>query len=212
MNKIINIGIVEDDQSIKNTLSKYFSIIDHIEVQFLAESAEQGCSKLKSLPSTQIILLDIGLPGKDGISAIPDFKRIKQDIDIIIFSSFEEEDKILRALCSGACSYVSKKSGLKSILDTINLVNEGGSYMSPSIAREIVNYFINGKVKKPVIKLKERQQEIIELLVDGKTYAGIAKELYISIDTVRYHIKELYSVLHASNKAEAISSYLKLRG
>jgi len=212
MNKIINIGIVEDDQSIKNTLSKYFSIIDHIEVQFLAESAEQGCSKLKSLPSTQIILLDIGLPGKDGISAIPDFKRIKQDIDIIIFSSFEEEDKILRALCSGACSYVSKKSGLKSILDTINLVNEGGSYMSPCIAREIVNYFINGKVKKPVIKLKERQQEIIELLVDGKTYAGIAKELYISIDTVRYHIKELYSVLHASNKAEAISSYLKLRG
>ncbi len=185
---------------------------EHIDVEFHAESAEQGISKLKAFPATKILLLDIGLPGMDGISAIPEFKKINADLDIIIFSSYSDEDKILKALCVGACSYIAKNAGLKPILDAIILVNDGGSYMSPGIAREIVNYFMNGKVKKPVLNLTSRQQEIIELMVDGRTYAAIAKELYISIDTVRYHIKQLYQVLHANNKAEAISSYLKLQG
>lgn len=211
MSDPIKIGIIEDDLSILSTLLKYFSMIDNIQVKFHAESAEQGFSNLKANPSVQLILLDIGLPGIDGITAIPEYKKIKPDLDIIIFSSYGEEDKILRALCAGACSYVSKNAGLKSILDAINLVNEGGSYMSPTIAREIVNYFMNGKSKQPVLNLTNRQQEIIELMVEGRTYSGIAKELFISIDTVRYHIKQLYQSLHVSNKAEAISSYLKLK-
>lgn len=207
----IKIGIIEDDQTIKNTLAKYFDLIEEIDVQFFAETAEQGISKFKANTETEILLLDIGLPGMDGITAIPELKKIKPTIDIIILSSHVDEDKILKALCQGACSYISKLAGLKPILDAIILVKDGGSYMSPSIAREIVNYFVNGKVKKPVISLTSRQQEIIDLMVDGKTYSSIGKELHISIDTVRYHIKQLYQVLHANNKAEAISYYLKLK-
>ena len=91
----------------------------------------------------------------------------------------------------------------------VEIVIKGGAYMSPSIAREIVDYFIKGKAKKPAIQLKGRQQEIMDLMIAGKTYDSIARELYIAVDTVRYHIKSLYKTLHASNKAEAIANYLR---
>lgn len=208
---MIHLGIIEDDLSLRSTLIKYFEMSDNIQVVFDVESAEQGRSKLKVHPETELILLDIGLPGQSGLEAIPFFREIKNDLDIVILTSYEDEDKILKALCLGACAYISKREGLQAIIKGIELVREGGSYMSPGIAREIVNYFINGKVQKPKVSLTNRQQEIIQLMVDGKTYSSIAKELFISIDTVRYHIKQLYQVLHANNKAEAISYYLKLQ-
>ncbi len=207
-NPMINLGIVEDDLSIRSTLIKYFEYSDEIKVHFDCESADQALSNIKAFPKVDCLLLDIGLPGMSGLDAIPLFKKINQDLDIVIFSSYEEESKILKALCLGACSYISKREGLAVILKALQLVKSGGSYMSPTIAREIANYFLTGKKSQPKINLTNRQSEIISLMVDGKTYSSIAKDLFISIDTVRYHIKQIYQTLHVNNKAEAISYYL----
>ncbi len=206
---MINLGIIEDDLVLRTTLVKYFDYTPDVTVLFDCESADQGISKLKSIPEVEFILLDIGLPGMDGLDAIEHFKKVNKNIEIIILSSYEDETKILKALCLGASSYISKREGLAVILNTLKLVQQGGSYMSPNIAREIANYFLSGKRSKPKLQLTKRQCEIINLMVDGKTYSTIAKDLFISVDTVRYHIKQIYQTFHVNNKAEAISYYLR---
>ena len=156
---------------------------------------------------TQILLLDIGLPGTSGIEAIPLILDKYPDLNIVMLTTYEEEDLILKALCSGACSYISKKATLEDIVEALRIVAKGGSYMSPSIAREIVNHLMGGRVSKATI-LSDRQKEILERLVDGKSYHTIAAELFISVETVRTHVKKMYKVLHVNNKTEAITQYM----
>jgi DNA-binding NarL/FixJ family response regulator len=155
-----------------------------------------------------ILLLDIGLPQMSGIEAIPLILEKHPDINIVMLTAYEEEDMILKALCSGACSYISKTASMGEILAALRIVAAGGSYMSPSIAREIVNHFMGGRVSKAAI-LTLRQKEILQKLVDGKTYETIASELFISVETVRTHIKKLYRVLQVNNKTEAIIKYMR---
>ena len=125
-----------------------------------------------------------------------------------MLTTYEEEDVILKALCSGACSYISKKANLEEIVDALRIVANGGSYMSPSIAREIVNHLMGGRISKATI-LTDRQREILERLVDGKSYQTIASELFVSVETIRSHIKKMYKVLQVNNKTEAITKYMK---
>lgn len=96
------------------------------------------------------------------------FKKIP-DIEIVMLTTYEEEDMILKALCAGACSYISKKARLEEIVDALRIVAAGGSYMSPSIAREIVNHLMGGRVSKATI-LSDRQKEILQKMIDGKSY------------------------------------------
>jgi DNA-binding NarL/FixJ family response regulator len=155
-----------------------------------------------------ILLLDIGLPGMSGLEGLPLLREKLPDLDIIMLTTYEEEDMILKALCSGACSYISKKASLEEIVEAIRIVVKGGSYMSPSVAREIVQHLMGGRVSKATI-LSERQKQILELLVEGKSYSAIGKDLFISTETVRSHIKNMYRTLEVNNKAEAIAMYLK---
>jgi len=210
MSELIQIALIEDNDRFRSNLIKYFSMVPAIEVVFGAGSVEEGLSLLPDHGQTSILVLDIGLPGMTGLEGISHFKALRPDLDIIMLTSYEEEEKIVKALCSGACSYISKKSTLEEITDGITTVHEGGSFMSPAIAREIVNFFINGQHKKKEISLlTDRQKEIMELMIDGKTYSLIAQELLVSVETIRSHIKKIYVALHAQNSAEAVAKYLK---
>lgn len=123
-------------------------------------------------------------------------------------TSYEEEEKILKALCSGATSYISKRSSLEDISSALQVVHSGGSFMSPSIAREIVTYFSKGQVKEKEEILTPRQTEIMELMIHGNTYSSIAKNLAVSTETIKSHIKKIYVNLHVNNKAQAIAKYM----
>ena len=205
---IISIGIIEDNVSYRKNLIKYLSFEEHFDVKFDYSSVEEGLFEAELVKDIQVLLLDIGLPGMTGIEGIQHLKQINPQLDIIMVTAFEDEQKIVKALCAGASSYLSKKSTLEEIVMSINIVHNGGAYMSPSIARELFNFFDVKKTKKPAFELTSRQQEIINLMIRGKTNKAIAKELFIAIDTVRYHVKLLYQQLHAANKAEAIANYL----
>lgn len=205
----ILVNIIEDNKVIRDSLVKYFDFQKDIELGIIAVSVEDYVAQQKqSQEKSDIVLLDIGLPGMSGIDGIPLIKEDNPDIDIIILTTYEEEHIIVKALCSGACSYISKKSSLQEIVDAIHIVKAGGSYMSPSIAREIVTYLMGGRVSKASI-LTDRQREILQKLADGKSLGEIAKELFISFETVKSHVKKMYQTLHVHSKSEAIAKYLK---
>ncbi len=204
------ITIIEDNLVIRDNVSRFIRFHEEFDVVETVGSIESFMHLLQKDQrfKTDIILLDIGLPGVSGLDGIPMILEKMPDVDIIMLTSYEEEDVILRALCSGACSYLSKKASLEEIVDAIRIVVKGGSYMSPSIAREIVTHLMGGRVSKATI-LTDRQKEILEKLVEGKSYGAIAQSLFISVETVRTHVKSMYKVLHVNNKAEAIAKYLK---
>jgi two-component system, NarL family, response regulator LiaR len=206
----VKVSIVEDNKVIRDNVSKFISFHEEFELGTIAHSADMFLDSLIITPpdQTHIILLDIGLPGISGIDAIPYILEKIPDINIVMLTTYEEEDVILKALCSGACSYISKKASLEEIVDALRIVANGGSYMSPSIAREIVNHLMGGRISKATI-LTDRQKEILEKLVDGKSYQTIAGELFVSVETVRSHVKKMYKVLHVNNKTEAITQYMK---
>lgn len=204
------ISMIEDNKVIRKNVMKFLSFHEEFEVVEVFGSVESFIYK-KQVDKNfecELLLLDIGLPGISGIEGIPKIKEVLPEIDIVMLTTYEEEDMILRAICAGACSYLSKKASLEEIIECLRVVIKGGSYMSPSIAREIITHLMGGGVSKATI-LSSRQIEIIQALVNGKTYKSIAKELFISVDTVKGHIKKLYSTLQVNNKAEAIAMYLR---
>lgn len=206
----VSISIIEDNKVIRDNVSKFISFHEEFEIASLHGSANSFLDSLIVNPSFQsdILLLDIGLPGISGVEAIPQILEKMPELNIVMLTTYEEEDVILKALCSGACSYISKKASLVEIVDALRIVVSGGSYMSPSIAREIVNHLMGGRVSKATI-LTDRQKEILEKLVDGKSYQTVASELFVSVETVRSHVKKMYKILHVNNKTEAITQYMK---
>lgn len=203
-------SVVTGFGTIRKNITKFLSFHGEFEVVEAFGSVEDFEHKKSIDPgfTIDVLLLDIGLPGVSGIEGIPVIKGKLPDLDIIILTTYEEEDMILRDICAGACSYLSKKASLDEILECVRVGVNGGSYMSPSIAREIVNNLMGGRISKATI-LSDRQKQILLGLVGGKTDKTIGKELFISPDTVKGHIKKMYRTLQVNNKAEAMAMYLR---
>ncbi|MFO7745034.1 MAG: response regulator transcription factor [Psychroflexus sp.] len=200
MSAQINIVIVEDDPVVLDGLVSFFTMQPYINLVKTFKSAEQFIDWITKSSADFILLLDIQLPGQSGIEALPKIKSLLPELEVIILTTFEETDVIFKALRAGACSYISKRSSLPKINEAVEVVAQGGSYMSPAIARKIADYY------KPKSKsqLTERQLDIVTGIVKGKSYKMIASDLFISLDTVRSHIKNIYKVLEINSKAELI--------
>lgn len=204
---MVKVGIIEDEKNIREGLASFLEAHHDIDFLFDAESAEEGLAKLEfGSQKPDVLILDIGLPGASGIESLPKIKSLVPDMDVIMFSSYGEEDKIFGALCAGACSYISKGTSLSAIVESIIIVSKGGSYMSPSIARKIANQFVPKNQKS--FNLSTRQKEILDCLVKGMSYKMVAAELFISLDTVRFHIKNIYKEMEVNSKIEALNKYV----
>lgn len=196
-----HIVIIEDDPVVMESLVSFLNLEESIFVLKTFTNAENFISWQQNNHSDEfILLLDIQLPGKSGVESLPKIKTCSPELDVIILTTFEETDMIFKALSAGACSYVSKQVSLTKIKEAIEVVSNGGSYMSPAIARKIADFY----APKPGKSLTKRQLDIVEGIVDGKSYKMIASDLFISLDTVRSHIKNIYNTLEINSKAELI--------
>lgn len=199
------LSIIEDDETIRDSLKLFIEAKSNIEILSINNSVEDFMkSPFKRAP--EVLLLDIGLPGMSGIEGIPIIKSKFPNIEIIILTTYEEDDLIFSALCAGASSYISKRTSLSKILEALHIVEAGGSYMSPSIAKKVTNSFIKNQIKNK-ISLSERQTEIVDYIVKGFTYNQIAEMCFISLNTVRTHIKRIYAVLEINSKTSLIQKY-----
>ena len=199
------LSIIEDDVSIRESLEVYIQAKSHIEIASASNSIEDFL-KLDFKANPEMLILDIGLPGLSGIEGIPLIKEKYPNIEIIMFTTYEENDLIFASLCAGASSYISKRTSLSKILEALYIVEAGGSYMSPSIAKKVALSFIK-KPSKNKINLSERQMEIVDLIVKGHTYNEIAEKCFISLNTVRTHIRRIYSILEINNKTVLIQKF-----
>ena len=159
-----------------------------------------GIGKKIAKCNPDVILLDVELPGLSGIDAIPKLKKLVPDAHIIILTVYEQELMIFRALAGGASGYLTKDTPHKKILTSIKEVMDGGGPMSSNIARMVIQSFQRSE-ESP---LTPRETEILEQISTGKSRKRIAEELFIDLETVKSHIKNIYSKLNVHSKADAI--------
>ena len=219
----LRLVIFDDNHDFRESLLHLFRFTDDVEVV----GAFSDCSEVESVTqklSPEVILMDIDMPGINGIEATAIVKTIAPEIQVVMLTVSEKEDKIFQALRNGATGNKKKKSGPDELVDGVRQVTKGGSPMSPAIARKVLKFFhisnsqtasnfANTLSVDPELQidtgLTPREQEILEALVDGLSYKMIAAKHFISTDTVKNHIQGIYRKLHVNSKGEAISLALK---
>lgn len=210
---MIHLGIIEDEPIMLTSISECFELSRDVEVVSVATSMEEFLSGYAKGSPINTVLLDINLPGMNGIAGIKHLRRVNADLDIIMLTNSDDSDNIFRALVEGAVGYISKKKVNPNILrDAVYTVHRGGSYMSPSIARQVVAHYNQQNrarlPRNPDAQLTPRQNEIVQGLVDNLSYKEIAQRLDIGLETVRDHIKNIYRKLQVNSKTEVIRKKL----
>jgi DNA-binding NarL/FixJ family response regulator len=154
------------------------------------------------------VVMDIDMPGINGIEAVKIIKEHFPSIHVMMQTVFEDEDKIFNAIQAGAEGYILKKTPPAKMLDAIAEVNQGGAPMTPSVASKTLKLFRTAMGPSPGAddqSLTERQKEILEYIVQGMSYKLIAEKLFVTIDTIRYHVKNIYQILHVHSRFELLN-------
>ncbi len=204
---MIQIALIEDDAVVRNNLAAFFQDQTDLNCVIIAGSVEEFFDKAKTGNPPDIVLSDIGLPGMNGIEAIPLIKKQFPESSIVILSVYADSDRIFKALCAGAVGYLQKDTPAEEIFDSIKIISRGGSAMSPTIARKVVDYFAPKRTYNEPLTAKE--QQVVAALVEGLSYKMIAARLGIALETARQHIKNIYRKLHVNSKGEVIVKSLK---
>ncbi|NCT10874.1 MAG: response regulator transcription factor [Flavobacteriia bacterium] len=201
----IQVGIVEDEKQIRESLTVLINGSEGFSCIHAFETAEEAIISIPSL-HLDVVLMDIHLPGKDGIDCILNLKPTCNSVQFLMCTSFEDTDSVFKALKAGTSGYITKTTQPSKILDAIVEVFNGGSPMSSNIARKVVNSFQNSNAEnKEMLKLSEREKEILHLLSKGLRYKEIADSLFLSTETVRTHIRNIYEKLHVNSRIEALN-------
>lgn len=196
--------IYEDNLPLRESIVGLLQLSEGFEVLGDFSHCRDVVGQIKEL-KPDLVLMDIDLPGMNGIEAVKKIRSVNKTLQIIMLTIFDDNDNIFNALSAGANGYLLKKNISEKLLGSIKEVMQGGAPMSPSVARKI----IGNMQKKPVAEtadyqLTERETEILDSLASGNSFKLIANELHISLDTVRTHIKHIYDKLHVRSQIEAV--------
>lgn len=195
----IQVCLIEDDETIREGYAYLIGNTPGYKVVSSYASFEEATKKLEK-DNPDVLLLDVELPGISGIEALPKIKKIIPETYILILTVYEEESQIFKALGNGASGYLTKNTPHEKIISAIQEVMEGGGPMSAHIARMVISSFKRNE-ESP---LTRRETEILEQIATGKSRKRIAEELFIDLETVKSHIKNIYHKLDVHSKADAI--------
>ena len=208
---MINVTIVEDNKTIREGLAALVNGTEGYKCIGSYSNCEAFLNELE-LMNADVVLMDIGLPGINGIEGVKKAKQLNPDISILMLTIYEESEIVYDALCAGAYGYLVKKTPPARLIEAIKEVYEGGSPMSSRIARQVITSFQNyknGNTLDSQYNLSNREKEVLQHLADGSNYQEIADELYISVDTVRHHIRNIYKKLQVHSQSEAVAKAIR---
>ena len=208
---MIKVAIVEDNNTLRNSLE---SLFNRTEGMRCAASLNNLLNVVSEIGSSQpdIVLMDIGLPNISGIEGVRTVKSNFPRIQVMMFTVFDDDEKIFDAIRAGASGYLLKKTPPEEIIQAIRDLYQGGAPMTASIARRVIQSF--QAAPSTIVQdyqLTVRENEILYSLVDGLSYKKIADKYCVSISTIRTHICNIYHKLHVNSKAEAVAKVLSPR-
>lgn len=201
---LIKIVIIEDNRYMREG---WMTILD-FEADFLVLDTFESCEdafESDLMSQADIALMDIELPGMSGIEGVEYLRDEHPDLAVIMATVFDDDKNVFDALCAGAVGYLMKKVSPEELKKAIRDAHEGGSPMTPNIARKVITSFHNPASKNNNTQLNDREIEILEQLAKGKSYAAIGKTVFLSVDGVRYHIRNIYRKLQVNSRSEAVS-------
>lgn len=208
---MITTVIVEDVDFVRNGLASIINATEGYSCIASFEDCESMLPEIEDL-NPDVLIMDIGLPGMSGIEGMKEVKKILPEQTIIILTVHEENEKIFEAIMAGASGYLPKKTPPTELITAIKEASEGGSPMNSEIANKVINLLRNvapQKEEDEIIKLNDRESDILNGISKGKGYKSIAGDLFISVETIRYHIKNIYKKLHVSSQSEAVAKAIK---
>ena len=205
----IKVAIVDDDEGIRSSLSALLKRASGYKLVGEYANAETA---LKEIPAAQpdVVLMDINLPGVNGVECVRHLKSRLPDVQFLMLTVYEDNDSLFNSLQAGASGYLLKRTASSRLLEAIRDVHDGGSPMTPQLARRVVQYF-----SKPtdgdsaVARLTAGEKDFLDQLAKGYAYKEIADRMKISIDTVRSYVRTVYEKLHVHSRTEAVVKYLR---
>lgn len=200
----IYVSIIEDDPLILTSLTQ---LLDHTPGFKVVSSFQTADEALKGFPNPKpdVLLLDIDLPGTTGVEALPQLNKLLPKTNILMLTVNENSDLVFQSLQNGAVGYLLKGNAPSKLPESIREVFNGGSPMSPSIARKVIGSFQN----QDPYQLSDREKQVLQKLCNGSNNSKIAEELFVSVNTVKAHIKNIYEKMHVHSRAEVVSKAIK---
>ncbi|MDR3680993.1 MAG: response regulator transcription factor [Flavipsychrobacter sp.] len=195
----ISVAIIEDDETLREGYSFLIGNVKGYRIAGCYSSYEAAAKKIVQ-DNPDVILLDVELPGISGLDALPKIKKLLPDVHVLILTVYDQDTLIFKALSNGAAGYLTKNTPHEKITSAIQEVMEGGGPMSANIARMVIHSFQRSETSP----LTRRETEILEQIATGKSRKRIAQELFIDMETVKSHIKNIYHKLDVHSKADAI--------
>jgi DNA-binding NarL/FixJ family response regulator len=206
----VPVWIVEDNALYRETVGTLLSNSDHLRC---AQSFSDGEASIKALTTEfdlpRMVLMDIALPGMSGIDCVRRVHDLKPTIPVIMLTVYESNDRIFDAICAGASGYLLKSASQDEIIDAIETVLAGGGAMDAQIARRVLEMFAKMATPRADYGFSDREKQILQLLVAGRTKNLIAAELFLSPHTIDGHIRKIYMKLHVNNRGGAVAKALK---
>jgi DNA-binding NarL/FixJ family response regulator len=205
------VWLIEDNSVYRRNVARAIDRIEGFSCMYQFGSFEEALPVLQANPGPDIILLDVGLPGVDGIQALRQIHSLRPDTKVIILTVFDDSEKIMRAICAGVSGYLLKTSKLAAIRDAMHQALEGGAPMTPKIARRVLDLF---SAMTPVTRperynLTEREREILQLMVEGLVKKEIGARLGLSVHTVSAHLRSIYEKLRVNTNTGAVAKALR---
>jgi DNA-binding NarL/FixJ family response regulator len=208
---VIGVAVVEDVRTLRDGFRMLIDGTEGFRCTGGFRSMEEALERVGSdLPD--VVLADIGLPGMDGIEGVRRLKERHPDLTILMLTVYDDDERVFDALCAGACGYLLKKTPPAHLLESIREAAQGGAPMTPEIARRVVSLFRQFRPPEQVdYQLTPHELRLLKLLVEGHNYKTAAAQLGVSVNTVCFHIKQVYEKLQVHSKSEAVAKALRNR-
>jgi DNA-binding NarL/FixJ family response regulator len=205
---LTDIVIFEDNQRLRQSLKILLEGVEGYKVSGDYGNCDHAAAAIDKL-HPEVVIMDIDMPGVDGIEGLRIIKERAPQTFIIMHTVLEDEERLFKCLCSGANGYILKNTSFVNLLDAIDNVLHGGAPLSPPIAKKVLQSFQTNSPGRLLYNLSERETEVLKYLVKGYSYKMIAATCFISLDTVRGHIRNIYTKLHVNCGREAVAKALK---
>lgn len=207
----VTVWLIEDNHAFRRTVARVLAAQETIECPQAFANAEDALDALRRGGVPDVILVDVELPGLNGIEAVKTIKSMCPSARVVMLTAFDDPDKIFRAVCAGASGYLLKTAPIERIVESIHEALAGGAPLTPQVARSVLDMFTSLVQPTHDYGLTEREQRILELMTEGLIKKEIADKLNLSYHTVDTHLRNIYTKLHVHSRTGAVAKALKKR-